>query len=67
MLQNISPTVSYLGCTPTNTNDEALLDEIRAIKASGGIGSIIGRNSFQCQRPHALKLLSEIMDIYATT
>jgi fructose-bisphosphate aldolase, class I len=50
----------------TNTDDKALLDEIRAIKAGGGFGSIIGRNSFQRQRPQALKLLSEVMDIYAS-
>ncbi|MBC7881176.1 MAG: class I fructose-bisphosphate aldolase [Anaerolineae bacterium] len=50
----------------TNTDDEALLDEIRAIRSGGGFGSIIGRNSFQRQRPQALKLLSEVMDIYAS-
>ncbi len=50
----------------TNIDDEAVLDEIRAIHAGGGFGSIIGRNSFQRQRPRALKLLSEIIDIYST-
>ena len=46
-------------------SDEKLLDEVRAIKAGGGFGSIIGRNSFQRPRPEAIKLLGTIMDIYA--
>ena len=36
-----------------------------AIKAGGGFGSIIGRNSFQRPRAEAIKLLNTIMDIYA--
>jgi len=47
------------------TDDVRLLDEVRAIKAGGGFGSIIGRNSFQRPRPEALKLLGQIMEIYA--
>jgi len=46
-------------------SDDRLLDEVRAIKAGGGFGSIIGRNSFQRPRAEALKLLGTIMDIYA--
>jgi fructose-bisphosphate aldolase, class I len=45
--------------------DEKLLDEVRAIKAGGGFGSIIGRNSFQRPRSEAIKLLNTIMDVYA--
>ncbi|MFQ5847956.1 MAG: class I fructose-bisphosphate aldolase [Candidatus Methylomirabilales bacterium] len=45
--------------------DEALFDEIRAIRDGGGFGSIIGRNTFQRERPEALKLLNTIMKIYA--
>ncbi len=45
--------------------DKALLDEVRAIHDGGGFGSIIGRNSFQRPKPEALKLLGQIMDIYA--
>jgi class I fructose-bisphosphate aldolase len=45
--------------------DDKLLDEVRAIKAGGGFGSIIGRNSFQRPRSEAIKLLGTIMDIYA--
>jgi class I fructose-bisphosphate aldolase len=48
-------------------SDEKLLDEVRAIKAGGGFGSIIGRNSFQRSRAEAIKLLGTIMDIYAGT
>ena len=42
----------------------AVLDEARAIKAGGGNGSIMGRNAFQRPRAEALKLLSDMMDIY---
>ncbi|AGY60488.1 class I fructose-bisphosphate aldolase [Gloeobacter kilaueensis] len=49
---------------PADT-DEEILDEIRAIEAGGGFGSIIGRNSFQRKKEHALQLLGQIIDIYA--
>jgi class I fructose-bisphosphate aldolase len=45
--------------------DDTLLNEVRAIKAGGGFGSIIGRNSFQRPRADAITLLNKIMDIYA--
>jgi class I fructose-bisphosphate aldolase len=45
-------------------DDAALLDEIRAIHAGGGFGSILGRNSFQRTKPEALKMLASVMDIY---
>jgi class I fructose-bisphosphate aldolase len=48
-----------------NFDDNALLEEIRAIHAGGGFGSILGRNSFQRPKDKALKLLREVMDIYA--
>jgi class I fructose-bisphosphate aldolase len=48
-----------------NFDDGALLEEIRAINAGGGFGSILGRNSFQRPKDQALKLLGEVMDIYA--
>ena len=50
---------------PTISDENELLDEIRAIHAGGGFGSIIGRNSFQRQRKNALSMLGKIMDIYA--
>jgi class I fructose-bisphosphate aldolase len=40
-------------------------DEARAVRDGGGSGSIIGRNSFQRPREHALGFLSTIMKIYA--
>ncbi|MGH9396351.1 MAG: class I fructose-bisphosphate aldolase [Terriglobia bacterium] len=46
-------------------NDEDVYDEARAIRDGGGFGSIIGRNSFQRPRAHAIKFLETIMDIYA--
>jgi class I fructose-bisphosphate aldolase len=48
-----------------NFDDDALLTEIRAIQEGGGFGSILGRNSFQRTKEKALKMLSEVMDIYA--
>jgi len=43
----------------------ALLEEIRQIHVGGGFGSIMGRNAFQ--RPHAesVKLLKDMMNIFA--
>jgi class I fructose-bisphosphate aldolase len=46
-------------------DDASLLDEIRAIHQGGGHGSIIGRNSFQRPFAQGVKLLRDIMDIYA--
>jgi class I fructose-bisphosphate aldolase len=46
------------------TSDDALLEQIRAIHAGGGYGSIIGRNSFQRPLPQAIQLLGQIMDVY---
>lgn len=48
-----------------NFDDQALLDEIRAIQAGGGFGSILGRNSFQRPKEKALEMLRAVMDIYA--
>lgn len=47
------------------TDESELLDEVRAVRAGGGFGSIIGRNSFQRPKSEALKLLGQITDIYA--
>ncbi len=44
--------------------DEQLIHTVREIHAGGGFGSIIGRNSFQRPKPHALELLGKVMDIY---
>ena len=50
---------------PKKDSDEAVFDEARAIRDGGGFGSIIGRNSFQRPREHALKFLETIMKIYS--
>ena len=47
------------------SDDEAVLAEGRAIRAGGGFGSIIGRNSFQRTEPDALRLLGQLAEIYA--
>jgi fructose-bisphosphate aldolase, class I len=44
--------------------DEALLDQIKAIREGGGFGSIVGRNSFQRSKAEAIALLGTIMDVY---
>jgi class I fructose-bisphosphate aldolase len=49
----------------TKENDEAIFDECRGIRDGGGFGSIIGRNSFQRPRDHALRFLDTVMKIYA--
>ena len=47
--------------------DDKLLEQVRGIEAGGGFGSIIGRNSFTRPKAEALKLVGQIMDIYAGT
>jgi class I fructose-bisphosphate aldolase len=44
--------------------DDALFEQIRAIHAGGGFGSIIGRNSFQRPEADAVQMLRAIMDVY---
>ncbi len=44
--------------------DEKVFDEVKAIRAGGGFGSIIGRNSFQRKREQALEFLGKIIAIY---
>jgi fructose-bisphosphate aldolase, class I len=46
------------------TDDASIFEEVRAIRAGGGFGSIIGRNSFQRDRPAALNLLDQMISIY---
>lgn len=48
-----------------NPDEKAIFDEIRQIRDGGGFGSIIGRNSFQRKKPDAIRMLTEIMKIYA--
>ncbi len=49
---------------PAKGEDE-ILQEVGSIMVGGGFGSIIGRNSFQREKPAALKLLRAVMDVYA--
>jgi len=44
---------------------EAVLEEVKQIAKGGGYGSIVGRNAFQRTHADAVKLLRDIMDIYA--
>jgi class I fructose-bisphosphate aldolase len=44
--------------------EDAVYEDARAIRAGGGNGSIIGRNSFQRSREDALALLDKIVRIY---
>lgn len=41
-----------------------LLSEVRAVRAGGGTGSIIGRNTFQRPRGEALAMLDQVIGIY---
>ncbi|HTN53184.1 MAG TPA: class I fructose-bisphosphate aldolase [Anaeromyxobacter sp.] len=45
---------------------EAVLEEIRGLKEGGAFGSIMGRNAFQRPKADALKLLADVMKIYAS-
>jgi len=49
----------------TKEDDNLLFEEYRQIRDGGGFGSIIGRNSFQRKREHALTFLGNVMKIYA--
>ena len=47
--------------------DDAVFEQVRAIRDGGGFGSIIGRNSFQRRRADAVKFLNTVIGIYAGT
>ncbi len=47
------------------SDDATVLAEVEAIRAGGGFGSIIGRNSFQRQEADALRLLAGMAEVYA--
>jgi class I fructose-bisphosphate aldolase len=49
----------------TKEDDNLLFDEYRQLRDGGGFGSIIGRNSFQRKREHALTFLGTVMKIYS--
>jgi fructose-bisphosphate aldolase, class I len=43
---------------------DELLEDVRGLAAGGAFGSIMGRNAFQRPRAEALKLLSDVMEIF---
>jgi class I fructose-bisphosphate aldolase len=45
---------------------EDVLAEIKGLKEGGSFGSIMGRNAFQRPKAEALKLLDDVMKIYAS-
>ena len=44
---------------------DEILQEVRGLRDGGAFGSIMGRNSFQRPREEGLKLLRDVMDIFA--
>jgi class I fructose-bisphosphate aldolase len=46
------------------SNDD-IMAEVKSIAEGGGFGSIMGRNAFQRPRAEAIKLLHDVMDVYA--
>ena len=48
-------------------DDQTVFEQARAVRDGGGVGSIIGRNSFQRPRAEAIRFLGQIMKIYAGT
>ncbi len=55
--------VIFSGGATKGTDD--VLEEVRGVHGGGGFGSIMGRNAFQRPKKDALKLLNDVMDIYA--
>jgi len=55
--------VIFSGGAAKGTED--VLEEVKQIAKGGGYGSIVGRNAFQRTHADAVKLLRDIMDIYA--
>ena len=43
---------------------EEVFEEIKGLASGGAFGSIMGRNAFQRPKDEAVKLLTDIMDIY---
>jgi class I fructose-bisphosphate aldolase len=46
--------------------NEEILAEVKGLAEGGSFGSIMGRNAFQRPRADALKLLADVMKVYAT-
>jgi class I fructose-bisphosphate aldolase len=48
----------------TQSDDNVLYETMRGLRDGGAFGSIIGRNTFQRPKEHALAMLSKIIEIY---
>jgi class I fructose-bisphosphate aldolase len=46
---------------------DEVMEEIRGLAQGGAFGSIMGRNAFQRPHDEAVKLLQDVMDVYAKT
>lgn len=55
--------VIFSGGEAKGTQD--ILDEVKQLRDGGAFGSIMGRNSFQRPHDEAVKLLHDVMDIFA--
>ncbi len=55
--------VIFSGGAAKGTDD--VLEEVRQIAKGGGFGSIMGRNAFQRPKDESIKLLHDVMDIFA--
>jgi fructose-bisphosphate aldolase, class I len=55
--------VIFSGGEAKSTED--ILNDVRGLRDGGAFGSIMGRNSFQRPRDEAIKLLRDVMDIFA--
>lgn len=55
--------VIFSGGAAKGTDD--VLEEVKGLAQGGSFGSIMGRNAFQRPKKEAIKLLSDVMDIYA--
>ncbi|MCB0385439.1 MAG: class I fructose-bisphosphate aldolase [Bdellovibrionales bacterium] len=44
---------------------DAVLEEVKGLAQGGSFGSIMGRNAFQRPKSEAIRLLHQVMDIYA--
>jgi len=55
--------VIFSGGEAKSTED--ILTEVRGLRDGGAFGSIMGRNSFQRPHDEAVKLLRDVMDVFA--
>jgi class I fructose-bisphosphate aldolase len=56
--------VIFSGGEPKDT--PTLMQEVRGIRDGGGFGSIMGRNAFQRPREEAIRLLKDVIQVFAS-